>query len=145
MSHVSEIEIKIKSLDALRAACERMGFQFVEGQKSYKWYGRFVGDSPIPVGVKVENLGKCVHAIKVPGASYEVGVVELPEGGYTLYWDSWYSGGLAAKIGADAGLLKQAYGIEAAKIAARRKGYSCYEQVREDGKTIELVMRRADS
>ena len=145
MSHVSEIDITIKRLDALRAACERMGWQFVEGQKTYKWYGRWVGDSPLPQNTRIEELGKCNHAIKVPGACYEVGVVEMPDGAYSLRYDSWYSGGLDVKLGKNAGLLKQAYGIEAAKIAARRKGFSCYEQVQEDGKTIELVMRRADS
>ena len=76
---------------------------------------------------------------------YEVGVVEMPDGTFTLRYDFWSSGGLAGKLGAGAGLLKQAYGIEAAKIAARRKGFSCYEQVQEDGKTIELVMRRVES
>ena len=145
MSHVSEIDIVIKSLDAVRAACERLGWQFVERQTTYKWYGRWVGDSPLPKNTKIEDLGKCDHAIKVPGASYEVGVVEMPDGTYALRYDLWSSGGLDAKLGKNAGFLKQAYSIEAAKIAARRKGFSCYEQVQEDGKTIELVMRRADS
>jgi hypothetical protein len=99
----------------------------------------------LPKNTKIEDLGKCDHAIKVPGASYEVGVVEMPDGTYALRYDLWSSGGLDAKLGKNAGFLKQAYGIEAAKIAARRKGFSCYEQVQEDGKTIELVMRRADS
>jgi hypothetical protein len=145
MSHVSEIDIVIRSLDALRAACERLGWHFIEGQTTYKWYGRWVGDSPLPKDTRNEDLGKCNHAIKVPGASYEVGVVETEDGTYALRYDFWSSGGLDVKLGKNAGLLKQAYGIEAAKIAARRKGFSCYEQVQEDGKTIELVMRRADS
>jgi hypothetical protein len=145
MSHISEVDIVIKSLDALRAACQRMGWQFVEGQKTYAWWGHWVGDYPLPKNTRVEDLGKCTHAIKVPGAKYEVGVVEMPDGTFTLRYDFYSTGGLAGKLGAGAGLLKQAYGIEAAKIAARRKGFSCYEQLQEDGKTIELVMRRAES
>ncbi len=145
MSHVSEIDVVVKSLDALKAACQRMGFQFVEGQKTYAWYGHWVGDYPLPKNTTVADLGKCNHAIRVPGAKYEVGVVEMPDGTFILRYDFFSSGGLDAKLGKGAGLLKQAYGIEAAKIAARRKGFSCYEQLQEDGKTIELVMRRADS
>ena len=122
-----------------------MGWQVVEGQKTYAWFGRWVGDSPLPKNTNVADLGKCTHAIKVPGAKYEVGVVEMPDGTFTLRYDFWSAGGLNVKLGDGAGLLKQAYGIEAAKIAARRKGFSCYEQVLEDGKTIELVMRRVES
>ncbi len=33
MSHVSKIELEIKDLEALKAACQRLGFKFREGQK----------------------------------------------------------------------------------------------------------------
>lgn len=38
-----------------------------------------------------------------------------------------------AKVGKGAGLLRQAYGIEKAKLEARRKGYSVYESRKADG------------
>ena len=80
MSHISKIELVIKDLEALKTACKRMGFEFREGQKTYQWYGRWVGDSPMPEGVTEEELGKCNHAIHVPGAKYEIGlsVKEMP-------------------------------------------------------------------
>jgi len=44
MSHVTTVKVEIKDLAALREACESIGLEFREGQKKYKWYGRFVGD-----------------------------------------------------------------------------------------------------
>lgn len=132
MSHITKIEIEVTDLAALKAACRRLGFTFVEGKETYAWFGRFVGDAPLPEGVSVEELGKCDHAIEVPGARYEIGI-RAQKGGFRLLWDSWVAGGLEQKIGKNAGLLKQAYGIEKAKIEARRKGYSVYESRKADG------------
>lgn len=111
MSHVSEIELKIKSLEALKAACARLGLELIEGQQTFRSY---------------YGLNKCSHAIRIPGASYEVGLVEK-DGELTLSWDDWGSGGLKAKLGEKAGRLKQAYTIEQTKAVAKRSGY----QVRE--------------
>ena len=134
MSHVSEIELKIKSLDALKAACTRLGLEFVEGQKTYKWYGTFMGDYPLPSWLKKEDLGKCQHAIKVPGASYEIGIVEH-EGEVKLLWDFWSSGGLERVLGKQGGRLKQAYTVEHSKAVARRAGY----QVREKRTMMDRI------
>ena len=137
MSHVSKIELQINSLDALKSACQRLNLQFMENQQTYKWYGRYVGDAPLPEGVQIEDLGKCHHAIKVPGAQYEIGVIKNNDS-YVLLWDSWHSGGLEAKIGPNAGLLKQAYAIERIKIESRLKGYQLLEQKTNHG--IRLVI-----
>ncbi len=127
MSHISEIELKIKSLDALKAACARLGLEFIQGQTTYKWYGHWVGDTPLPEGVKIEDLGTCHHAIRVPGATYEIGVVEK-QGEYILMWDFWQSGGLERVLGPGGGKLKQAYSVEQTKAVARRAGYKVTEK-----------------
>ena len=44
MSHVAIIEAEITSLADLKTAAERIGCELVEGQKTYRWYGRHVGD-----------------------------------------------------------------------------------------------------
>jgi hypothetical protein len=141
MSHVAKIEIEIKDLEALRAACERIGCVFVEGQQTYQWYGIHVGDYPLPQGFKKEELGRCEHAIKVPGATYEVGVVTRRDGkpGYTLMWDFYSSGGLQRVLGANGGRLVQAYATEAAKRAARRAGHSVTETVNANGAIVLRV------
>jgi hypothetical protein len=89
MSHIARIELKIKDLKALKAACQEVGFQFMENQKTYEWYGSFIGDSPMPEGLTVDMLGKCDHAIKVPGASYEIGVIKTGKDCYELHCDEW--------------------------------------------------------
>ena len=66
MSHISKIELVIHSLEDLKEACRQLGFEFMENQKTYKWFGRWVGDTPLPEGVKIEDIGKCDHAIRVP-------------------------------------------------------------------------------
>lgn len=142
MSHVAMIDLEIRDLEALKAACRRLGLEFVKGQTTYKWYGRHVGDYPLPTGFAQEDLGKCDHAIRVPGNSraYEIGVVRRRDGrpGYTLLWDFWQGGyGLEEKVGQEAGRLKQAYGIEAAKRAAQRAGHRVLgETQRADGTVV---------
>ncbi len=138
MSHISKIELEIQSLEDLKLACKRLGFIFQENQKTYQWYGRFVGDSPIPEGINIEDLGKCDHAIKVPECTYEIGVVKRGSK-YILLWDSWHTGGLEKKIGPDAGLLKQAYTIERIRHEAKRKKYQVKEI--QNDQSMRLVLR----
>jgi len=138
LSHITKIELEILSLEDLKSACKILGFSFQEDQKAYQWYGRWVGDSPLPEGINLEELGKCDHAIRVPECAYEIGVVRRGSK-YVLLWDSWHTGGLEQKIGKDAGILKQAYSVERIKREAKRKSY----QVREirNEKSIRLVLR----
>lgn len=131
--HVSSIKLSIKSLEALKLACARLGLEFREDQKTYAWFGHLVGDSPLPEGFMEQDLGKCTHALHVPGASYEVGVQRCSDGTYKLLWDSWGQGGLEAALGHDCNKLRQAYGIEAAILEAQRQGYSCWEEAQEGG------------
>jgi len=63
----------------------------------------------------------------VPECDYEIGVVRR-KNLYILLWDSWYRGGLEAKLGTNAGLLKQAYAIEKVRREARLKGYRVTEK-----------------
>jgi hypothetical protein len=121
MSHVSDIELQIQSLDELKQACMELGLTFKENQKTYAWYGRWIGDAPLPPGMKVEDLGKCDHAIKVPGCEYEIGIIGKC-GDYRLLWDYWHSGGLEKALGKKAGKFKQAYASVRIRRQARLKG-----------------------
>jgi hypothetical protein len=120
MSHVAKIQVVIKDLKALKAACAQIGLELVEGQKQYAWYGKHVGDYPLPEGFTAADLGKCDHAIRVikqplrPDgtahyrSAYEVGVVKNKDSeGYTLLWDFWAGGyGLQEAIGDEAKKLR---------------------------------------
>ncbi len=84
----------------------------------------------------------CDHAITFPVSKYGVGVRKQTDGTFRLAWDPYYLGGLEKIMGRDCGLFTQAYGIEAAKRAARIKGYGVRETKCDDGYVeMELLVR----
>jgi hypothetical protein len=123
MSHIQTIEIEITDLQALKNTCKRLGLVWKQDQKTFKWYG--------------QNPEKCDHAISVPNANYEIGVLKnVGMKGFTLQVD-YYDRKVTEKIGQLGGLFKQAYGLEKAKIEAIKKGYSVREH-RVNDRQIEL-------
>lgn len=140
MSHIAKIELEINDLEALKSACKALGFYFMENQNTYKWYGKWVEDTPLPEGVQIEDLGKCTHAIDVPAAVFEIGVVQNGSK-YHLLWDYWIGGGLEKHIGKNACKLKQAYTIERIRKSARAKGYLIHENRINNGIRMALTVR----
>ena len=117
-----------------------MGGELVRGQKSYRWYGQYMGDYPLPEGVKQSDLGKCDHTIKFPDCKYEVGVIEQPDGTFALRYDFWGEGGLRSKLGGTRGeKLCQGYAVQKAKRAARKKGLRTQKQVVLADGSVKLV------
>lgn len=135
MSHVVTITTELRDLEAIKAACKRLNWQFKEGQTTYKWYGHSVGDYPMPAGMTEKDLGHCTHAIGVPGARYEIGLRHNGRS-YAPVWDFWGSGGLPENAGHQ---LAQAYAAEKALRDARMRGYSVAEQTLPDG-SIRLTI-----
>lgn len=134
LSHISKVNLEILDLDCLEKAVKNLGGILIRNKKNFEWYGRFVGDSPMPEGLTVDDLGKCDHAIKFPNARYEVGVVKNKKGkGYYLQFDYYHSGGLDKIIGQTGGRLKQNYTKEVTMKAAKVKGYKVTEK-EENGK-----------
>lgn len=114
MSHVvsSETEIPDSQLDTLIEACKALGLEFIKGQTSYKWYGKWVNDysaddAAYKNGIKPEDYGKCVHAIRLPGCEYEIGVYRHPEtGNLRLIYDFFGCGRkLQAVVGKNSEIL----------------------------------------
>ena len=122
MSHISKIELEVKDLGVLGQACARLGLALLKGQKSFKWYGT---EAP------------CDHAIRIPGADYEIGVAKSGAS-YELNCD-FYDKNLEKVVGLKGGLLRQAYAVEKTRIEARKKGYSVVERQTENG--IRLHVR----
>lgn len=126
MSHVTTIEThEVYNLAALKQMCRDMGWEWQEGQVAYRWYGQFMGGYPLPAGFKAEELGRCDHAIRIPGARYEIGVVRR-DGEWKLLWDFYSAGGLQQRLGKDAGLLKQSYSMASTRVAARKNKRTCF-------------------
>ena len=136
MSHISRIELEVKKLEAMKQACADCGFEFMENQKTYRWYGRFVGDSPMPEGLTVEDLGKCDHAIRVPGASYEIGLKRIGDR-YEMLYDYWSAGGLKGKPEK----LFQPYAIAATKRLIKKNRYRMIGEKKLDGGAVQLRVR----
>ena len=122
MSHISKIELEVNDLSILSQACARLGLELIRAKKTFKWYG---------------NEAPCDHAIRVPGASYEIGVIDR-NGTYELNCD-FFDSSLEQVIGKHGGLLKQSYAVEKTGNEARRKGYSVLERRTENG--IRLHVR----
>jgi len=147
MSHVTNIVMEVKDLKALAKAAEEIGCELIEGIKTFKWYGRHVGDYPLPEGFTKDDMGKCDHIIRVKGAdamTYEVGVVERKNKvtgkvEYVLLWDFFAGGyGLRDKVGVEGSKLKQMYVVNAAERKLRRMGRTVRRKVLADGR-IQLV------
>ena len=141
MSHVVEIATKIKDLTALKAACGELGFSFMENQHEYRWYGTWVGDSPMPQGMTKEDLGKCQHAIRIPGCKYEVGLCKEQGGSYRIVYDYWERS-MNQALGQKAGPLVQAYAKhKTMREVARMGGRVVGQQVLKDG-SVKLVVQQ---
>lgn len=146
MSHVDKIECDVDDLEAFDAAVKRLGGSVLHGAEC-RWYGRHAGDYKLPEGWTasdlVATLKNCPHVARFPNARYDVGLLPRKDGvkGFQPVWDFWQGGyGLRAAIGEGGAKFKQAYAIERAKMAARRKGLRTTETVKSDG-TIKLTIQ----
>ena len=78
MSHLAKIELEVTDLESLSKACNKLGLNLIRGKTSFKWYN---------------GNGDCNHAIEVPGASYEIGlVIKGQDKGYILQTDFFDKG-----------------------------------------------------
>lgn len=149
MSHITSIAIEIRDLDALEAAARELNATLVRNQRTYTWYGKSVGDYPLPEGFTADMLGKCEHAIKLPGTNYEIGVTRhlTKPSAYTLLYDFWGYGGsfhdghkLKNHFGEGLCRLVQLYGVHAATRTARARGHAVQRQTLPNG-SIKLQIR----
>ena len=122
MSHISKIELEVNDLGTLAQACHRLALQLVQGQKTFKWFG--------------SEAGKCDHAIRVPNANYEIGVIKAGNA-FELQCD-YFDQAIGKAIGQNGGLLKQAYAVERTRAEARRKGYTVIEKTTPQGIRLQV-------
>jgi hypothetical protein len=158
VSHIVTVQgVKFTDLKAIQRACERLGWTFVAEQKSFAWYGHFVGDTSGPQGFLTDQeqaylatldhtercdfltslFGRCDHAIRVPGCRYEVGVV-WRDGQFHLLWDGYHPGGLDRILGGGSVEVQnpfpQAYSVAKVTLDAERQGWTWSEKRTQNGK-----------
>ena len=160
MSHMAAIDLEITDLNALEAACLYLGLELVRGQKTWKWWGRWVDDyhgqeAAYNFGIDPKEYGTCAeHAIcmKNDANAYEIGVVKRRDGkpGYLLLFDFYGQGENITKIiqGMNekgeferAGKLKQYYAACKAQQELKAKGYDC-RIITKENNHVQCVARR---
>jgi len=148
MSHMTDVKLKVKDLDALEEAALALGMELRRGQKTHKWYGQFMGDTRSAPGHDPKTFGKCEHAIAVKGepSAYEVGVVKALDGdGFELLFDSWGPGQrVEAKAGRNLARLRQEYAVavtaKRVKQTLARQGFKMTREAAEGGR-VRLRLR----
>ena len=145
MSHVSDLKLHVRDLQALKAAAKTLGMELTE-KKTFKWYGTSVGDYPLPAGFTKADMGKCEYALTITGNSraYEVGVCKARGGkpGYVLLQDFWAGGyGLDAAIGKEGVKLKHSYAVEIAKKDMQKFQRECFRMTQTRKADGTLVVK----
>lgn len=146
MSHVTTIDVSFSNdeegLEEAKLCAEILGGEFVRGKKTYAWYGRHVGDYPLPKGFKVSDMGKCEHVIRFKGVNYEIGLAVSKTDSTRLVpmFDFWRGGGLDKIVGGEKALtLKGAMAQAVAGRMAKRKGQHVEVVKKPDG-GVRLVL-----
>lgn len=139
MSHVTDIKCTLDDIPAVKEVCKELGLVFCENQQTYKWYGSHVGDYPLPEGFTVADLGKCQHAIKVPGCDWEIGIAQPRNAkGLRLVFDFWGPGQALSKAlgGNDAREFVARYEAVRAEAACRKAGYRTTREKAQHGYNV---------
>ena len=146
MSHVATIDIEIEDLESLKKACSENGLTFLEGQKKYKWYGRWVNDyhgtdAAYKHGIDPKDYGKCEHAIQVKKGSYEIGVARNKKGKLVLIWD-FFGGAIEKACGKDCHKLYESYTKHVTVKKLKKKGYYLAKTTTNKNEEQELVFAK---
>lgn len=163
MSHVVECKTILKNIDVVEKAALRLGGILNRGQSKARMFSSgFVDDSTgwkdFFEPAEAERIAKMntldrreiinkamssfAHTISFKGAKYDVGLVAKSDGTFRLRYDEWGEGSLRKHMGPGGGLFAQAYAIEAAKRAAKARGYTTRESTSKNGQLqLEVMVR----
>jgi hypothetical protein len=135
MSHYSEVAIELTDEGCLVAALCRLGFEGkVEVHREARPLYGYQGD------VRPQKAHIIIRRQHVGRAANDLGFERQADGKYRV-WVSDYDVKYNKYDDAWMGRLKQTYGVEKARVEARKKGYRVSEQKLDDGR-IRLVLRR---
>ncbi len=144
MSHITDVKLRVKNLDALEQAAALLDMELVRGQTTWKSY---YGDAR---SVAAQH-GQAEHAMRVKGdaKAYEIGLIKSKDGGdgWDLKFDSWGPGGsaLAAKAGANLSRVRQEYAVAVALDKTKglvRKGFVAKREALPSGVVRLRMVRR---
>lgn len=149
MSHVSYIDLEINDLDALAVAAKSCGLEFVKGQTTMRWYGRFLNDwhgddAAYKHGVSPAIYGQCHHVLRVPDNknAYEVGILDNGDGTYKIYFDHYGPGKhITDRIGRSGEKLRQQYVKAKAVQALQKKGFTLKSEENLDSGSLKVTLK----
>lgn len=131
MSHVVAGKQEVKDIDSFEQACKNLGLTFVRNQKTFSWFGQWLNDfqakeAAFNLGIEPSKYGTCEHAVKVPGSTYEIGLMRNNEGRLLVVFDFWGVNGRAIqeKVGDVGNLLMQEYALCVGERTAKSRGYN---------------------
>lgn len=142
MSHVADVDIKIRDLEAAAKAAQMLGGELMRDQKTHRWYGRFMNDwSSQRAAVNrrdPKTFGKCDHAIRFPGVDYEIGLVREEDGSFTAVYDEWGPGAKIKEIcgGQDLPKLKNEYAAAVTTRTLMRRGFRVQRTIGPKGEIV---------
>jgi hypothetical protein len=150
MSHVSSVALNITDLDAFAAAVAECGGEFLTGQTTFEWFGRFMNDwrdtnrAAVYQGHDPKQFGHCAHAVRVAGTKggYEIGLVPSlkGDGSFDLLYDTWGPGRqLEATFGTGLAKLRDEYALQVGMRSMWRQGYTVQRTVNEQTGKPRLV------
>lgn len=157
MSHITQIDLRIRDLDALEEACEKLGLELQRDKRTFAWWGRFENDSRQYGEMTPEKMGTCEHAIKIKGTlphngsdsscAWEIGVTRADDGdGFRLHYDQFAGGhGLTAIVEHDSNALRREYAAAVStKKSIEKLSRLGWRAVREElpGKQIRIVLKK---
>jgi hypothetical protein len=135
MSHYSEVMIELTDEGCLVAALSRLGFAGkVEVHKEAEVLYGYKGDA------RAQKAHVIIRRAHVGPSANDLGFERQADGRFRV-WVSEYDQSRNGYNEAWLGKLKQAYGIEKARLEAKKRGYRVSEQQLDNGR-VRLVLRR---
>ena len=113
MSILSTVKAKIMDLNALEEALKEFGGYLHRNVSQYNQYGG--------------SMRSCKHKISFGGERMEMGLIEQPDGSYSLEYDHM----LDHIVGKNAGKLMDAYNVHKTIADSVAMGYAAVELERE--------------
>lgn len=110
------LRVRLRDLDAPHTVCRQRGWELCRDQPTFRWCGPPTADITLSPG-----LGRCAHALVIPGCRSEIGLQARGDHWQPL-WD--HGNDLETVLGAGCRLLWRAYALEVIDRAAREHGHA---------------------
>jgi len=117
VSHVCRVKLEVRDLAAIEAVFKELGCTLIRGKTTHTFWNR--------------KQSPCEHAVKVPGTTYEIGLVQSGKG-WTLAYDK-YDGVIEGVCGRQLQHVNEAYVKRVTRKKLAHQGFRFREQRLDTG------------